>query len=96
MPLVNCPACEHPTSSEATACPQCGHPFKALTIEATAKEWKFLKIIGAIIVLGSMGAGEVLSVLFETPVPLIFGGVVASGGLVIAIYGAIGGWWDNG
>jgi hypothetical protein len=26
MPLINCPACGHAISTEAEACPQCGHP----------------------------------------------------------------------
>jgi hypothetical protein len=26
MPLINCPACGHSISTEAEACPQCGHP----------------------------------------------------------------------
>jgi hypothetical protein len=29
MPLIECPACQRPISTEAAACPQCGHPNRA-------------------------------------------------------------------
>ena len=29
MPLVKCPTCGAEISSEAAACPKCGHPMKA-------------------------------------------------------------------
>ena len=31
MPLINCPACSREISTEAEACPQCGHPNRAST-----------------------------------------------------------------
>lgn len=30
MPLISCPACGHMISTEAEACPQCGHPNRPL------------------------------------------------------------------
>ena len=37
MNLINCPSCANPTSPQAASCPRCGHPFKAITVEATAR-----------------------------------------------------------
>jgi hypothetical protein len=31
MPLINCPACGREISTEAEACPQCGHPNRPST-----------------------------------------------------------------
>jgi hypothetical protein len=31
MPLISCPACGSQISTEAEACPQCGHPNRATT-----------------------------------------------------------------
>jgi hypothetical protein len=31
VPLINCPACGHEISTEAEACPKCGHPNRPLT-----------------------------------------------------------------
>jgi hypothetical protein len=33
MPLINCPACGRAISTEAEACPQCGHPNRPTTRE---------------------------------------------------------------
>lgn len=46
---MNCPVCSNFVSSEATACPKCGHPIKRTATE-TAR-W----IIGTIMVLGFLG-----------------------------------------
>lgn len=48
MALVKCESCGREISDQAMACPTCGHPMKATTIEATAKKWKLAVVAGTI------------------------------------------------
>ena len=70
MPLVSCPDCNTQVSDKAPACPKCGHPFAAQTVQATGKKWKALQLVGglvlgvgllttcAFLMVGSAGAGQ--------------------------------------
>jgi predicted amidophosphoribosyltransferase len=48
MSLTSCPECRTQVSTEATACPKCGHPFKK-TAERMSGCSMFFLIVGAII-----------------------------------------------
>jgi hypothetical protein len=38
MPLIQCPACNRQISTEAVACPQCGHPNRSMARDSAAPE----------------------------------------------------------
>ena len=53
MALVICPDCDNKVSSVAPACPQCGRPMRAQTIENTAKGLKAqIAIFGLVFWIG--------------------------------------------
>lgn len=63
MGLAKCPDCGKDVSDQASSCPNCGHPVKAVVIEQTAKKYKamqllgiFLIIIGIFSLFGSLGS----------------------------------------
>lgn len=97
MALIACRECKQQVSEKAPACPKCGAPIAAHTIEATGKKWKAMQLFGAVAFLlgifgfcsaamqpepsGSTGAVMVLMVL---------------GGLVLTIGARVGAWWNHG
>jgi len=87
--LIECPECgKKNISDQAIACPKCGYPLKAATIEATGKRYKSRQAMGAIavligfilIIIGYIVAGVILLIL----------------GLIDLIAGRIGAWWHHG
>jgi len=48
MALTTCPDCNESVSDEAPACPKCGRPNQATTIQATGKYWKGLQLGGTL------------------------------------------------
>src|ERR1700719_2226376 len=51
MPLTKCRACGKEISTEATACPSCGHPMAKLVAKRTPK-WGCLVVI--LVIIGSV------------------------------------------
>ena len=93
MSLTTCPDCSREVSDEAPACPHCGRPMKAQTVELTGKEWKAGQLLGCgLMVLGMVGcitscSGEHVST---------WGIIAFFAGLVVLIVAQIGGWWHHG
>ena len=97
MPLTICPDCNTQVSDRAPACPKCGHPFAAQTVQATGKKWKALQLVGGLVLgfgllttctflmVGSAGGGELTGPAWT-----------AAAGLVLYLSGRLGGWWFHG
>lgn len=95
MALINCPDCGREVSSNAPACPSCGAPIQAQTIEATAKKWKGLQLLGALLVILGIGpcvagtdSGNDATVGVGVALLLI--------GLVLFLGARFGAWWGHG
>lgn len=82
MAMINCPECGKEVSSEATACPNCGHPIAQISasapIEPPKKKGGALKIIIGVVIA-----------LLAAPT-LLFGGCMATA-LLFQDYGKVGG-----
>ncbi len=88
---------------QALACPHCGRPYRAAELESTRKVWKFTALMGLVLML--VGLWDVVHLarsesIFangagfgaDLSLPLWF----AFGGLVVALAGFVGAWWNNG
>lgn len=88
MPLVRCPDCRHDVSDNAPACPQCGRPIAAITVEQTGKTYKALQAVGVILFFlglliwigGSTGWGVSILII----------------GTVLYVRSRVGAWWHHG
>lgn len=87
MALTNCPDCNREISNIAKACPSCGHPIAAVTIEATGKEYKRYLLIGTLLIMLSI-------ILLFINVPAGIGSFVL--GSFFIIYSKSGAWWHHG
>ncbi len=97
MALINCPDCSNSISDQAAACPHCGHPVKAIVIEATAKKWKKMQLVGSFLLIATL----VLIVTKFTfvsnvgPVVTIVLGLFFWAGLILYVYGRFKAWWHH-
>lgn len=91
LPVVSrtraCPACALQVSRAAKACPHCGHPFRAQTIEKTSKALKKQLLTAALIAIAGVPTCAV-----APP----FGAAMVLGGLVYFIAIKIHIWWQHG
>jgi len=94
MALIACPECTRQVSDKAASCPHCGNPLAKLenaqevtTIEATGKSWKFVQVVGVILIVVGLVA------LFSEVVAGLPLGVV---GVVLYVVGRMGAWWQHG
>ncbi len=55
MPLTHCPDCSRSVSATAPACPGCGRPMRAQTIERTGKGIKALQLLCGCVILAGIG-----------------------------------------
>ena len=95
MALISCPDCSKGVSSNAPACPNCGSPIRAQTIEQTGKEYKTLQVLGTVVaVLGAVFLGA--NVAEGNEAGFAVGAILTVLGLVLAIAGKIGAWWHHG
>lgn len=97
MALIACNECGRQISNRATACPHCGALASTpQVIEQTAKRWKLLQLIGAVICIASF-IGIVL--LCGGANPDKYGAVLAVNyvlfgiGFLVAVVGRAGAWW---
>lgn len=91
MPLVTCPDCEKQVSDAAPACPHCGRPMRATTIEQTGKGYKVVELLA--------GAGFIVGCLFaffSDGAPQTGGVFLLVGALFIFICARVGAWWAHG
>lgn len=96
MALAPCPECGREVSSRARACPGCGYPLDAVTVERTGKAWKALQLGGGLAVVG--GIVTAVSYYPELPPPKVAGPAVWAvvGGLALYLAARIGAWWHHG
>ena len=71
MTLIDCAACGHSMSAEASACPSCGQPNRAALNSAMHKK----QAAGVVLLLVGLGVALLVNMLV--------GGVIALTGLVI-------------
>jgi DNA-directed RNA polymerase subunit RPC12/RpoP len=87
--LIKCAECGREVSDRAPACPACGNPIGATTIEATAKRYKANQLLAfAASCLG------ILLLLSETTRPLGFFVILI--GIIWWIVARFGAWWHHG
>lgn len=98
MALTICPDCEGKVSQSAKACPHCGCPMFAMTVEQTGKDWKIVMIVAGVM----MGVGFVaLPILRLLGVsgnewPWILSVAVIVLGFGLYYFARIGSWWHHG
>jgi hypothetical protein len=81
MALMKCNECGEPVFTLAVACPRCGAPVTAQTVEQMGKSWKEVKFLSIPRFLG------VLLILF---------GIVGGCALVLYLWVRLGPWWHHG
>lgn len=98
MPLIECPDCGKQVSDAAVSCPQCGRPIAPAqaaapqavqTVQATSKDWKALRAIGAAMCF----FGLLAIPAFDEKTPAA---VAALLGLVLYLFARFGAWWNHG
>jgi FtsH-binding integral membrane protein len=89
--MTSCPECGRAVSDQATSCPGCGLPFAAVTIQATARQWKALLLLGFLVFFGGM----VLAGLADERFTHAFGEFLVIASFVMIVVSRIGAWWQN-
>ena len=64
MALIPCPECGKDISSEAEACPDCGHPIKPRVAEPEFRAYTRRKVIGCMVLCG---VGLPIGLVMELP-----------------------------
>lgn len=88
MPLAICPDCSRAVSPIAPACPGCGRPMRATTVEQTGKPVKAVQLAFGVVVLGGVGllaSGRTHAALWALSVGAV--------GLAVA---SVVAWWRHG
>lgn len=80
-------------------CNDCGNnltvPQRVQTIQQTSKGWKSVQAIGlGVFVLGAVGL--FMAVMQEQQAIAVGACVVAGVGVLVYVYGRLGGWWHHG
>lgn len=89
MALTTCGECKAEISDKAAACPKCGAPQRgALTIQATAKRYKGMQLLGAAV----MSVGVVMIVVQNH----LSGALVMLAGLGLFVGARMAAWWRHG
>lgn len=103
--LVPCPDCGHQVSRNAPACPHCGSPLQARTIEQTGKRYKAVQLAGWLTC--SLGLACASLVVLMGPDPsegaplgrilafMLAAGVVSIGILLVVAAKTVA-WWYHG
>jgi Flp pilus assembly protein TadB len=96
MSLIACPDCSTSVSDAAPACPKCGRPIAATTIEQTGKNVKGAQLLGAMLTIG--GCVTTVANVGNPPASsaLVAGYLVMMAGLVIFIWARLLAWWEHG
>jgi len=84
--LIQCPACQADVSALAPACPRCGHPVAAQTIEATGKRWKLQRLLAC----AGIGIGICLMAEYWDAGVIVV--LIATAGY---IHARIATWWHH-
>lgn len=89
MALTKCDECGGNVSDRAAACPHCGNPTKAQTIEKTGKRYKAAIVLAWLIVLvAAPTVGFAIGPLWAV--------AVAGIGICLGAFSELGSWWNNG
>lgn len=88
--MIECPECSSKVSSNAPACPRCGNPLKAQTVEQTSKKWKMLTLIGGILLVVGLPILIYSQAGMYSPYPAA---IVAGLGLTMYLVARFGAWW---
>ncbi len=92
MALIKCPDCSKEVSSNAPACPNCGSPISATTIEQTSKKWKKMKLIAWVFAIG----GFIIMFNSEGNTSTILVGILSIFvGMVLGIFARFSTWWNH-
>jgi hypothetical protein len=89
--MTSCPECSRAISDQATTCPSCGLPLAAVTIQATARQWKALLLFGFLVFFGGM----LLMGLADDGFTHGFGAFLVIASLVMVVVSRFGAWWQN-
>lgn len=105
MALIHCRECGKEYSTQAAACPSCACPTAVpatepvIVVEATAKHWKKLKLIGILMMLGScvplVGMQDAKTTK-ETMMAGMIYGLLLFDGIGTIIYAKAKAWWYHG
>ncbi len=97
MPLITCPGCSTQVSDKAPACPKCGHPFAAQTVQFNARKWKALQLLGGLVLaIGVLAMCAFLVAGYPIGEQPAGAARVTAVGLVIYLVGRLGRWWYHG
>ena len=96
MSLIKCTECGREISDQASACPNCGNPMAPILIEKTSKDWKILKLISLLVIVGAIllvfiGLNDGGFKNYLTGLGLYIGGF----GLIVFIVAKFGSWWSH-
>ena len=92
MPIITCADCGNQVSDHATACPHCGRPIAPTQIEATAKRWKAIELVGAALLAIGLLIQVARIEIGPNAVAITFSAV----GLLTAIVARGLAWWYHG
>jgi hypothetical protein len=95
MSLIACPDCSTSVSDAAPACPKCGRPIAATTIEQTGKNVKGTQLLGAMLTIG----GCVTTIAHASDAGSmagLYGSLAFVAGLLIFTWARLRGWWQYG
>ena len=99
MALIPCDDCKREISDATIACPHCGRPVgqRPVTTQQTAKRYKGLQLIGAIMVVsGITSVGVTISERSAEPTGAMIGSLLFLFGFVIFLTGRLLAWWNHG
>lgn len=88
MSLTECTDCGREVLVRASACPGCGAPLRAQTIEQTGKKYKAWQMVGFALV-----AGGVVAQLAGAPGVIIL--LLYGAGIIAAAGAGLGAWWRH-
>ena len=106
MALIHCRECGKEYSTQAAACPSCACPTAVpatepvVVVEATAKHWKKLQLVGILMMLAScvavVGSTGTEKTGEERQIAGMIGGLLFLGGIGTIIYAKAKAWWYHG
>ena len=86
--LIPCTDCGADISTRAHACPRCGAPMSAVTVERTSKQIKAVMLTSGVIAasFGAYGFSQSSQIAI----------VVSTGAGCVFVYARIAAWWRHG
>ena len=92
--LVTCPDCQREVSSIAPACPGCGRPVAATTIEQTGKGYKGGMLFGGLGII--VGIGWAFTTNKANPEGMTYAICLIIGSFMLYGFCRMAAWWDHG